>query len=384
MQRIYLDHAATTPVRPEVLEAMLPHFAERGSNASSLHGEGRAARAALDHARDTVARLLGAKRKEIVFTGSGSEADNMALAGVARRNADRGRHIVSTTIEHHAVLHALDGLRDDGFEITLLPVSANGEVSPAAFAAALRPDTILASVMYANNEIGTIAPIAELAAIARARGVLFHTDAVQAPGYLPLAVGSLGVDLLSISAHKFYGPTGVGALYVRDGVAVAPLIRGGSQEFGRRAGTENVPGIVGLARALELTLADWERQAEMIAALRDRLEAALLAGIPGLRVNGAGAPRLANNLSIAVPGVDSEQLLVRLDLEGVAVSAGSACASGAMEISHVVGAIGVPPDLAESVLRLTLGRATDEAAIDRVGALLPRLAREMRTPPTPA
>ncbi|MDQ2991812.1 MAG: cysteine desulfurase [Candidatus Eremiobacteraeota bacterium] len=377
MQRIYLDHAATTPVRPEVLEAMLPHFAERGYNASSLHGEGRAARAALDDARDTIARLLGAKRKEIVFTGSGSEADNMALAGVARRNRHRGLHIVSTTIEHHAVLHALDALQDDGFEITLLPVSADGEVSPAAFAAALRPDTILASVMYANNEIGTIEPIAELAAIAHERGVVFHTDAVQAPGYLPLAVGPLGVDLLSIAAHKFYGPTGVGALYVRDGVAIAPLVRGGSQEFGRRAGTENVPGIVGMARALELTLADWERDAQATAALRDRLEAALCAGIPGLRVNGARKHRLANHLSIAVPGVESEQLLVRLDLEGVAVSAGSACTSGALEISHVVEALGLPSGLAASVLRLTLGRATDRAAIDRVGALLPRLAREM-------
>ncbi len=363
---------------------MLPHFAERGYNASSLHGEGRAARAALDDARDTVARLLGAKRKEIVFTGSGSEADNMALAGIARRHADRGRHIVSTTIEHHAVLHALDALRDDGFEITLLPVSANGEVSPAAFAAALRPDTILASVMYANNEIGTVAPIAELAAIARGRGVLFHTDAVQAPGYLPLGVGALGVDLLSISAHKFYGPKGAGVLYVRDGVAIAPFIRGGSQEFGRRAGTENVPAIVGLACALELALTVWEPRAEATAALRDRLEAALLAGIPGLRVNGAGAPRLPNILSITLPGVDSEQLLVRLDLEGVAVSAGSACASGAMEISHVVEAIDLPSELAVSVLRLSLGRATDAAAVDRVGALIPRLAREMRGSSAPA
>ena len=378
MDRIYLDHAATTPVRPEVLEAMLPYFGERGYNASSLHAEGRAARAALDDARDTVARLLGAKRKEIVFTGSGSEADNLALIGVAQRRKDRGRHIVSTTIEHHAVLHALDALRADGFEVTLLPVTAAGEVSPAAFAAALRPDTILASVMYANNEIGTVAPVAELAGIARERGVLFHTDAVQAPGYLPIEVGPLGVDLLSISAHKFYGPKGVGALYVRDGVGLEPLVRGGNQEFGRRAGTENVAGIVGMARALELALTGWEAQAADIAARRDRLEAALAAAIPGLVVNGAGATRLPNNLSIAVPGVDSEQLLVRLDLEGVAVSAGSACASGAMEISHVVEAIGLGPTLSASVLRLSLGRATDDRAATRVAELLPRLVQEMR------
>jgi len=364
-------------MRPEVLEAMLPYFGERGYNASSIHAEGRAARAALDDARDTVARLLGAKRKEIVFTAGGSEADATALAGVARRNAGRGRHIVSTVIEHHAVLHALGALRDEGFEITLLPVSARGEVSPAAFAAALRPDTILASVMYANNEIGTVAPIAELAAVARERGVLFHTDAVQAPGYLPIGVGPLGVDLLSISAHKFYGPKGVGALYVRDGIALEPLIRGGSQEFGRRAGTENVPGIVGMARALELVLTGWEARAAETALLRDRLEAALVAGIAGLVVNGAGAPRLANNLSIAIPGIDSEQLLVRLDLEGVAVSAGSACASGAMEISHIVEAIGLPPSLAGGVLRLSLGRATDERAVARVAELLPRLVAEM-------
>jgi len=378
LDRIYLDHAATTPVRPEVLEAMLPYFGERGYNASSLHAEGRAARAALYVARDTVARLLGAKRKEIVFTGSGSEADNPALIGVAQRRKDRGRHIVSTTIEHHAVLHALDALRADGFEVTLLPVTAAGEVSPAAFAAALRPDTILASVMYANNEIGTVAPVAELAGIARERGVLFHTDAVQAPGYLPIEVGPLGVDLLSISAHKFYGPKGVGALYVRDGVGLEPLVRGGNQEFGRRAGTENVAGIVGMARALELALTGWEAQAADIAARRDRLEAALVAAIPGLVVNGAGATRLPNNLSIAVPGVDSEQLLVRLDLEGVAVSAGSACASGAMEISHVVEAIGLGPTLSASVLRLSLGRATDDRAATRVAELLPRLVQEMR------
>ena len=379
LDRIYLDHAATTAVRPEVVEAMLPYFGERGYNASSLHAEGRAARAALDDARDTIARLLGAKRKEIVFTGSGSEADNMALFGAAQRRKDRGRHIVSTTIEHHAVLHALDALRADGFEVTLLPVSAAGEVAPAAFAEGLRPDTILASVMYANNEIGTIAPIAELAAIARERGVLFHTDAIQAPGYLPLEVGPLGVDLLAISAHKFYGPKGVGALYVRGGVEVEPLVRGGNQEFGRRAGTENVAGIVGMARALELALTGWEVQTADIAARRDRLQAALLAGIPGLVVNGAGVPRLPNLLSVAIPGVDSEQLLVRLDLEGVAVSAGSACASGAMEISHVIEAIGLPPALAASVLRLSLGRATDDRSIAQVAELLPRLVKDMRS-----
>jgi len=374
MQRIYLDHAATTPVRPEVLAAMLPHFAEGGYNASSLHGEGRAARAAIDGARDTVARLLGASRKEIVFTGGGSEADNLALRGAATRLRARGKHVVATAIEHHAVLHTLDALRDDGFEIELLPVSPRGEVDPAEFAAALRPDTILASVMYANNEIGTVAPVARLADIARERGVVFHTDAVQAPGWLPLDVDALGIDLLSLSAHKFYGPKGVGALYVRSGIEVEAQIRGGGQEFGRRAGRENVAGIVGFARALELVLDGAEARAERIAALRDGLEATLVARVPGLLVNGAGAPRLANTLSVAVPGVDAEQLLIGLDLAGVAVSAGSACTSGALDVSHVVRAIGVPEPLAGHVLRLTLGIGTTREEIDRVGDLLSRLA----------
>jgi cysteine desulfurase len=378
VERIYLDHAATTPVHPDVLAAMLPLFGEVAYNPSSLHAEGRAARAALDGARDTVARLLGAKRKEIAFTGSGSEADNLALMGVARRLRERGRHIVVSAIEHHAVLHACDALRGEGFEVTIVPVDARGLVDPAAFTAALRADTVLASIMYANNEIGTVQPIAQLAATARERGVLFHTDAVQAPGYLALDVRALRVDLLSISAHKFYGPKGVGVLYVREGVELEPVVRGGGQEFGRRSGTENVAGIVGLARALELASDGWERRAEATAALRDRLETSLLAAIPGAMVNGRGAPRLPNNLSLAIPGADSEQLLVRLDLEGVAVSAGSACTSGALEPSHVIAAIGTDPEQAFGVIRLSLGRTTTAAQIERVAGMLPHIAEQLR------
>ena len=369
-QRIYLDHAATTPVRSEVLAAMLPYFSEVAYNASSVHAEGRRARAALDDARDRVARVLGAKHNEIVFTASGSESDNLAIVGAARALRERGKHLVSSAIEHHAVLHALDVLRDEGFEITLLPVDARGVVRVEDFVAALRPHTILASVMYANNEIGTIQPIAELAAVARTRGVVFHSDAVQAPGYLPLDVGALGVDLLSISAHKFYGPKGVGVLYVRPGVALRSLVVGGSQEFGKRAGTENVAGAVGLAVALELAEAERERAVADTAALRDRLQGALLARVPGLRVNGAGALRLPNHLSVAIPGRDAEELLVRLDLAGVAASTGSACTSGAIEPSHVAAALGLDP-AGWAVLRFTLGRATTRAEIDRAAELLP-------------
>ena len=302
MQRIYLDHAATTPVRPEVLEAMLPFFGAGGYNPSSVHAEGRAAREALDDARERVARVLGAKPKEIVFTGSGSEADNLAIAGVARALRARGRHIVSVGTEHHAVLHTLDALKDEGWEVTLLGVDSAGRVDPEAFAAALRDDTVLASVAYANNEIGTIAPIAQLAKLARAREVRFHTDAVQAPAYLPIDVRELGVDLLSIAAHKFYGPKGVGALYVREGTPVAPLLHGGGQEFAKRAGTENVAGIVGMARALELAAAERAEVAARVGALRDRLEAVVCEHLEGVRVNGSGGPRLPNNLNLAISG----------------------------------------------------------------------------------
>ena len=368
--RIYLDHAATTPIRNEVVAVMLPYFSDVAYNASSVHAEGRAARAALDDARDRVARVLGAKRNEIVFTASGSESDNLAILGAARALREHGRHIVSTVVEHHAVLHALDVLRDEGFEITLLPVDERGVVSVAAFEAALRPDTILASVMYANNEIGTIAPIDALAAIARAHGVLFHSDAVQAPGYLPLDVRTLGVDMLSLAAHKFYGPKGVGILFARKGVALRSMIVGGSQEFGRRAGTENVAAAVGAARALELAEGERLEASAAVGKLRDGFEADLRRRIPGLRVNGIGAPRLPNHLSIAIPGGDAESILMQLDLAGVAVSSGSACTSGSIEPSHVAAAIGLLPS-EWAIVRFTLGRSTTADELRRVALLVP-------------
>lgn len=378
MNRIYLDHAATTPVEPDVVQAMVPYFSHQAYNPSSLHTEGRAARAALDDARDRVARVLGAPRKEITFVGSGSEADNQAILGIARANASRGKHIVSTAIEHHAVLHALDVLAQDGFEITLLPVDRDGVVDVQLFEAALRPDTILATVMYANNEIGVVQPIRELAAIAHRRGVIVHTDAIQAAGWLPIDVGALGVDLLSLSAHKFYGPKGVGVLFARSGLAIAPLIYGGGQEFGRRSGTENVAGIVGLATALERADAARSENARRVAALRNRLQAGIAASIEDVRINGAGAERLPNNLNVSFANADSESLLMRLDLEGVAVSSGSACTSGVLEPSHVIAALGIEPVWHEGVIRFSLGARTTEQEIERVLETLPRVIDAVR------
>lgn len=375
--RIYLDHAATTPVRAETLEAMLPHFIENGYNPSSLHREGRAAKAALDEARDAVARALGARRKEIVFTGSGSESDNLAVLGAARAVQRRGRHVVASATEHHAVLHALDALRAEGWEVTLVSVDEHGRIDPAAVAAACTSHTTLATIHYANNEIGTIAAIPEIARVARERGIIFHTDAVQAPGYLPLDVTALGIDLLSISAHKFYGPKGVGVLYVRDGVKLQPMLLGGSQEFSKRAGTENVAGIVGTARALDLAVREPETS-ERVEALRDRLENGILARIPDVRINGRGAPRLPNNCNVSFRGVESEQLLVRLDLDGVAASGGSACASGASEPSHVLAALGLTPQWRHGAVRFSLGRGTTAAEIDRVLELLPLAVADLR------
>ena len=377
-ERLYLDYAATTPVDPDVVRAMLPYFTDVGFNPSSVHAEGRAARAALDDARERVARLLGASRKEITFTGSGTEADNQAILGVARAYRGRGRHVVSSTIEHHAVLHALDVLRDDGFEITLVGVDGDGAIDPAEFEAALRDDTILATVMYANNEIGTVAPVKELAAAARRRGALFHTDAVQAPEWLPLDVRGLGVDLLSLSAHKCYGPKGVGLLYARSGLDLPALVHGGGQEFGRRSGTENVAGIAGFAAALERAMDGRGARAERIAALRDRLEAGIVANIADVRINGAGAARLPNNCSVSFGGVDSETLVARMDLEGIAISAGSACTSGATEPSHVIAALGIDARWHEGVVRISLGRSTSAAEVERVVSVLQRVVGDLR------
>jgi cysteine desulfurase len=375
MKRIYLDHAATTPTRPEVIAAMLPHLA--CANPGSLHAEGRAARCAVDDARAAVARRLGAKPREIVFTASGSEADNLAVLGAARARRSNGMHAITSAVEHRAVLGAFEALRDEGFEVSVLPVDGHGRVDPESFRRAITPRTTFASVMFANNEIGTVQAIADLAAIARERGVIFHTDAVQAAGQLALDVGELGIDLLSLSAHKFYGPKGVGALYVRRGTPVSALLLGGSQEMGMRAGTENVAGIVGLAAALELATSEMTEASTRVMGLRDRLEAGVLGAFPNARINGGGAVRLPSVSNVSFPNVEGRTLLVRLDLEGIAVSVGSACAAGTPERSHVIAALGEAPWVTAGAIRFSLGRMTTEDEIDSVLNRLPGMAAEL-------
>lgn len=329
---------------------------------------------ALEDARERIARAIGAKRKEIVFTASGSESDALAITGAVRQRP--GRHLVSCAIEHHAVLRALDSLRDEGYEITFVTVDRCGVVDEERFEAAFRDDTALATIMYANNEIGTVEPVGRLASIARERGVVFHTDAVQAAEWLPLDVTDLGVDLLSLSAHKFGGPQGVGILYVREGTALSPLIPGGGQEAGRRSGTENVAGAVGAATALELAIRERQQASAAVGALRDRLEEATLASIPGSSVNGAGATRLPNQSNFCFEGALAETLAIRLDLDGVAISPGSACTSGVAAPSHVIAALGVADP--NNSVRFSLGRTTSVEEIERVIALLPAAVAAVR------
>jgi cysteine desulfurase len=376
---IYLDHAATTPLHPEVLDAMLPYLREHHGNPSSIHGAGRRARLGLDEARETVARILGAKPREIVFTAGGTEADNLAVKGAAWAASARGRRVVTSSIEHKAVLHACAVLERFGFQVTYLPVDRYGRVDPADVASAITEHTTLVSVMYANNEVGSIQPIREIGAICRERKVLLHVDAVQAAGFLPLHVDELQADLLSLGAHKIYGPKGVGALYVRQGTALLPQLSGGSQERQRRAGTENVPGIVGFARALELAQADAAvREAEnaRLAGLRDALVTGI-APIPGSRLTGHPDERLPNNASFVFEGIEGGDLVAALDLEGIEASTGSACTTGSAEPSHVLLAMGLEPELAHGSLRLTAGRDTTAAevehAIEVVRAVVDRL-----------
>jgi cysteine desulfurase len=377
---IYLDHAATTPLDQRVLTAMLPYLSDQPGNPSSIHQLGRAALQALDDARESVALILGCTRKEIIFTGGGSESNNLALKGVAlaQRQRGKGSHIIVSAIEHHAVLHAAEYLEQFGFEATLLPVDAAGLVRPDDLRAALRPDTALVSVMYANNEVGTVQPIAELGAICRERGVPFHTDAVQAPGMLPLDVAALNVDLLSLTAHKFYGPKGVGLLYARHGVPLLPQINGGGQERRRRAGTENVPGIVGLAAAL--TIAEERRPSHTarLRDLRDRLIDGALASIPRSWLNGDRERRLPNNANLGFDCVESESVLLLLDQQGICASSGSACSSGSLEPSHVLTAMGLSHEAANGSVRFSLGQGTGEADIDAVVAALPAMLARLR------
>ncbi|HPA60768.1 MAG TPA: cysteine desulfurase NifS [Clostridia bacterium] len=378
LNRIYLDNAATTQLDEVVLEQMLPWLRERYGNASSVYQTGREARKAVEEARRQVARALNCTASEVFFTGSGTESDNWAIKGAAWAHQDKGRHIVSTMIEHHAVLHTLHALEKQGFSVTYVPVNEFGRVSPEDIRDAMRDDTILVSVMAANNEIGTLQPIAQIGQIAKAQGVLFHTDAVQAVGAIPVDVEDWQVDLLSLSAHKFHGPKGAGALYVRKGVRLEPLLHGGAQERNRRAGTENLPGIVGLGKAIELACEDIEGKAQAVTELRDMLIAGILANIPQVRLNGDPVHRLPNNVNISVRFVEGEALLLRLDLAGIAASSGSACTSGSLDPSHVLLAIGLPHEIAHGSLRLSLSKRTTREEIEEVLRVLGEVVRKLR------
>ncbi|ABK14660.1 cysteine desulfurase NifS [Methanothrix thermoacetophila] len=376
MRRIYMDHSATTPVAPEVLDAMLPYFREKYGNASSLHEFGREARDAVESAREELASLIGASPEEIYFTSGGTESDNLALKGVAL--SSKGKHIITTSIEHPAVLEVCRSLERMGFDVTCVPVDDQGIVNPGEIERAIRDDTVLISVMHANNEIGTIQPIKEIAEIASERDILLHTDAVQTVGKIPVNVDQLGVDLLSISAHKFYGPKGVGALYVRKGTRIESIIQGGGHERGLRSGTENVPGIVGMGRAAELASEMMDREAERLTALRERLKSFVLSNIDDSWLNGHPTKRLPINLNFGFGRVEGESLLLYLDSKGIAVSTGSACSSKKLEPSHVLRAIGLDPVRCHGSLRITLGRDNTQEDVDYVGECIREAVERFR------
>lgn len=378
MNRIYLDNAATTPVRREVFEAMVPYLTDKYGNPSSIHSYGREARADLNRAREQVAAAIGAAPEEIIFTAGGSEADNLAIKGTALAMYGEKSHIITSAVEHHAVLHSVESLKRLGFSVTILPVDSEGMVDPEDVKRAITPETCLISIMYANNEVGTIQPIEEISRIAREAGVLFHTDAVQAVGHMPVDVKSLGVDMLSLSGHKFYGPKGVGALYARRGVRLAPLIDGGAQERKRRAGTENMAGIVGIGMAIELAVGEMDEVSAKEERLRDKLMEGLTQRIPDVRLNGHRRLRLPNNVNMSFLYVEGESLLLNLDMEGIAASSGSACTSGSLAPSHVLMAMGIPHEVAHGSVRMTLGRYTEDADVERVLDVMPRIVEKLR------
>jgi cysteine desulfurase len=377
MHRIYLDHAATTAADPAVVQAMLPYFTEVYGNASSVHAFGRESRRAVEEARRQVASALCAKASEIYFTCGGSESDNWALKGAAFAMKDKGRHIITSAIEHHAVLHTCQWLEKQGFTVTYLPVDAKGRVHPEDVENAITDETILISVMTANNEVGTLQPVEAIGQIARDRGILFHTDAVQAMGAVPVDVNVLHADLLSLSGHKFYGPKGIGVMYLRSGVHLDHFMHGGAQERGQRAGTENLAGIVGLGKAITLAQERMDDNLR-IAVLRDRLQEGILSAVPDAFLNGDQEHRLPGNLNLCFPDVDGEALLLRLDLAGIAASGGSACTSGSVDPSHVLLAMGLTHDHARSSLRFSLGRDNTEADVDAVLEVLPGIVQELR------
>ncbi len=377
-RNIYLDHAATTPVKKEVIEAMLPYFNEKYGNPSSIYLIGRDSKKAIEEAREKVAKAIGAEPREIFFTGSGTEADNWAIKGVAYANRQKGKHIITTAIEHHAVLHTCQYLESDGFEVTYLPVDADGLVTADQVKAAIRPDTILITIMFANNEIGTIQPIAEIGKVAREKGIYFHTDAVQAMGNVHINVSDMNIDLLSMSSHKFYGPKGAGALYVRKGVKLSSFMHGGAQERGRRASTENVPAIVGLAKALELAVENMEQYNKKLIALRDRTIKEIEEKIPYVKLNGHREKRLPGNVNFSFEFIEGESLLLMLDMKGIAASSGSACTSGSLDPSHVLLAIGLPHEKAHGSLRLTFGEENTDADVDYLMEVLPATVARLR------
>jgi len=378
MKRIYLDYAATTPTHPDVVQAMLPYFTNTFGNPSSIYACAQDAKEAMEEARASVAALIGAREDEIVFTSGGSEADNTALKGVAYALKDRGNHIITSSIEHHAILETGHFLETQGFKVTFLPVDEYGMVNPDDVRRAITGKTILVSIMHANNEIGTIQPIPEIARITREAGVYLHTDAVQTVGHIPLSVDELGVDLLSMSAHKLYGPKGVGFLYVRKGTRLVPFMHGGEQESGRRAGTHNVPGIVGLGKAVRIAQEEMDEEAERLTRLRNKLIKSVLENVEHARLNGHPEVRLPNNTNLSISYAEGESMCLNLDREGICCSTGSACSSGTTEPSHVLLALGLEPLQAHSSLRFSLGKWTTEGEVDYLLEVLPRIVTKLR------
>lgn len=376
--KIYLDNAATTPVRDEVLETMMPYFKKFYGNASSIYDIGKESKKAIEKAREQVAKALGAETEEIYFTAGGSESDNMALKGTAEALVEKGNHIITTKIEHHAILHTCEYLEKRGYEVTYLPVDEFGKISLEDLKAAIKPTTILISIMFANNEIGTIQPIKEIGAIAREKGIYFHTDAVQAVGHVKINVKEMNIDMLSLSGHKLCAPKGVGALYIRRGLRVDPFIHGGAQEKQRRAGTENIAGIVGLGKAVELADKELHETIEKLTALRDKLIRGILETIPYSKLNGHPTDRLPGNCNISFEFIEGESMLLLLDHFGIAASSGSACTSGSLDPSHVLLAIGLPHEKAHGSLRLTLGHFNTEAEVDEVLEVLPKIVEKLR------
>lgn len=378
MRKVYLDNAATTALSPKVLEQMMPYLTAIYGNPSSPHSFGQEARKGVEHARDQVAKALNALPEEIIFTGCGTESDNTVLFGVAERYAKKGNHIITTNVEHHAILHTCEALEKRGIEVTYLPVDENGMVTAEQVADAITDKTILVSIMFANNEVGTIMPIAEIGKVCRERGVLFHTDAVQAVGHVPIDVKAMNIDLLSLSAHKFHGPKGVGALYMKKGVRLPAYVMGGAQERNHRAGTENVAGIVGLGAAIELATENLVESAARMTKLRDKLIAGIAARIPEVKLNGHPTLRLPNNVNYSIKYIEGESILLMLDMNGIAASSGSACTSGSLDPSHVLLALGLTHEVAHGSVRLTLSDETTEEDIDYVLDVLPKVAERLR------